>query len=76
MTLTWPLTDWHEPDLDRGIIEHKTMDKAEIRRAITSGNINRTTVFRAADVFATAADRAGIAVTSDTWCLGGADPNR
>jgi len=64
----WPLDDWYEPDLDRGIIIHKTLTNAEV-----SALPKRTAryVVHAADAFAAQADAEGIAVTAEEWLLGG-----
>lgn len=66
----WTLSDWHEPDLDRGIIESKTLSKAEIDKLPKSASDE---VFMAADAFAADADEEGIAVTASEWVLSGRD---
>ena len=69
MTINWPLTDWNEPDLDCGVIEHKTLTDEQLTATLSKSDIKR--IFRAADVFAAEADEQNIDVTADEWLLQG-----
>ena len=71
MPAQWRLTDWNEPDLDRGIITHKTLTNADVKLHVTKETLRR--LVRAADKFADDADKDGIAVTAEEWLIGGCD---
>ena len=66
--IEWPLKDWHEPDLDKGYIISRSKTGAEVT-AISDRTMHK--IFRAAERYAKAADRSGIAVTADEWVLAG-----
>lgn len=66
--LEWPLTNWLPPDLDKGYVISRTMTTADVQAMPEKA---AQTVYRAAERYAKAANKAGIAVTADEWVLAG-----